>query len=837
MRKQRTAPNIASVVSPLAGNGNTEGEYMMKGVQGDDADRVRTAPVNGEQTNIVLPRTLSTGRLGRTKSNNAIATNNSTPEPPSEIVNANIKIRKVLDDLRIAKQMVGSLLNPEHIEKQLHGAKIKFVQDVARIGKKISVETYESKKQLLQLFEETMRDGDEVLGNVEVMKCLLYTIVSLDLGGYISNSELHVQAATKGNFKFLEMFLQNPTVLANLDIRTIETLLSKCVRLVGVPRRVACLLAIFKGLKDSNLARNRADDMMGLWHAALEQVLSSGNVPPNYSHFSATELSQRRELFQIVVKHPYIPFNLTTKESSDKQTIFSRACREGDAPLVITILQNKKENPATYINRVQSDGTNALQQAAARGHLDVVKLLLANPNIAESVHYEFPGRGNALQLAINMKRDPKMIQMFQAKLAEIGPKKDPSEVEDDSEKTALLGAYERHQQMMGVREKKASDGTTQIKIMVSVLRPTYEQLISIRRKLKAGKAKKKFDDDEDDELDFSDPDDDDDHQAGVDMSTMQEINRLSDITAQQKQNMITKIPRLGEDVLITKDEVKKDVLWLLDQVFQEPDEKDNNANLTKVLLTHLAVNFNFQKLAIDRQWIATSCENGCYHYIELLLTKIPFIEMSIQDSKGGAIEEILDGCCESRIHRVEVLYKLMTVPEYKTVLNFRKFKFALSHAWQRVGEQILSGLSSTSGEIRKSFPDLVKEIVTNCERGYITIDFATPSVKMGNHSIFSKACEVGNVDLITALLLSKNLVPKPAANALHPVSGLTPFMYALYRGHTPTIKALLETNPGFISVDIPCPKLGNKNALQLAEELAEKGKLTEAIVEFIATAE
>eukprot|EP00658_Telonema_sp_P-2_P027557 TRINITY_DN2125_c0_g1_i2.p1 TRINITY_DN2125_c0_g1~~TRINITY_DN2125_c0_g1_i2.p1 ORF type:complete len:672 (+),score=77.00 TRINITY_DN2125_c0_g1_i2:227-2242(+) len=355
MRKQRTAPNIASVVSPLSGVGTSEGEYIMKGVQGDDADRVRTAPVNGEQTNIVLPRTVSTGRLGRTKSNNALTTNTSTPDPPSDnVVNANIKIRKVLDDLRIAKQMVGSLLNPEHIEKQLHGAKIKFVQDVARIGKKISVETYESKKQLLQLFEETMRDGDEVLGNIEVMKCLLYTIVSLDLGGYISNSELHVQAATKGNMKFLEMFLQNPTVLSNLDIRTIENLLGKCVRLVGVPRRVACLLAIFKGLKDSNLARNRADDMLSLWHAALEQVLSSGNVPPNYSHFSATELSQRRELFQIVVKHPYIPFNLTSREASDKQTIFSRACREGDAPLVITILQNKRDDPATYINRVQS---------------------------------------------------------------------------------------------------------------------------------------------------------------------------------------------------------------------------------------------------------------------------------------------------------------------------------------------------------------------------------------------------------------------------------------------------------------------------------------------------
>ncbi|CUG93969.1 Hypothetical protein, putative, partial [Bodo saltans] len=91
-------------------------------------------------------------------------------------------------------------------------------------------------------------------------------------------------------------------------------------------------------------------------------------------------------------------------------SVFSRACREGDLVTVKHLLQR---NRIRNVNQVQSDNTNALQQASARNHPDVVQHLLEVPGIGHSVSYVFPGKGTVLDIAKSLKRDSKIISMLE----------------------------------------------------------------------------------------------------------------------------------------------------------------------------------------------------------------------------------------------------------------------------------------------------------------------------------------------------------------------------------------------------------------------------------------
>lgn len=102
-----------------------------------------------------------------------------------------------------------------------------------------------------------------------------------------------------------------------------------------------------------------------------------------------------------------VSVNFDSVESNDKQTILSRACREGDAELVKIMIARRAELGIGTFSREQSDGTNALQQATARGHMDVVVLLCSLPNedIIPSFEAKVVGKGNVLQIAESMHRE------------------------------------------------------------------------------------------------------------------------------------------------------------------------------------------------------------------------------------------------------------------------------------------------------------------------------------------------------------------------------------------------------------------------------------------------
>lgn len=101
-------------------------------------------------------------------------------------------------------------------------------------------------------------------------------------------------------------------------------------------------------------------------------------------------------------------------EANDRQTIFSRACRQGDTALVERLItlahvmfDATADRTAQVLNRVQSDGTNALQQATARGHLSTVKVLcqIANEYISASFHHVVKGKGTVLDIARTPKQE------------------------------------------------------------------------------------------------------------------------------------------------------------------------------------------------------------------------------------------------------------------------------------------------------------------------------------------------------------------------------------------------------------------------------------------------
>jgi hypothetical protein len=128
-------------------------------------------------------------------------------------------------------------------------------------------------------------------------------------------------------------------------------------------------------------------------------LFSAGNTSdqPKFGVLSNSSMSHQSNRVHV---------NFDTVESNDKQTIFSRACREGDAELVKIIISSRVELGITTLTRTQSDGTNALQQATARGHVDVVGLLctLANDDILAAFEAKVPGKGNVLEIAESLNK-------------------------------------------------------------------------------------------------------------------------------------------------------------------------------------------------------------------------------------------------------------------------------------------------------------------------------------------------------------------------------------------------------------------------------------------------
>lgn len=377
-------------------------------------------PDAGQRTNSTSPESTAAAAQPRRMSSAPPArydvpgADSSAEDSSIKPVNGNLKVKKLLEDLRFSMTSVQDASNAVNkgivideptlqiLRKQVEQSKLKFVSELQKIGPRVAVDTFDTKKQLGELFVELVLEGERRAGNQDVVMAMLTVITSVDFSILIHTKNLLNNALCKGNARMLMSMLLHKPILSLLSSSQMTAFLESWPS--WTEKRCSVLLALLEVAERSKHCQSAASEMQLLWQDTLEKVVSLQQALPD------EDRSDLPALLTTALRHPFIRLSAEV-ESVDKQTIFSRACREGDLVTVSTLLKN---NLVQDMNRVQSDGTNALQQAAARNCVDVVQLLVSQPHARTGIAHAHPSRGTALEVAISLKRDQRIIDLLSA---------------------------------------------------------------------------------------------------------------------------------------------------------------------------------------------------------------------------------------------------------------------------------------------------------------------------------------------------------------------------------------------------------------------------------------
>ncbi|CUG93968.1 transmembrane protein, putative [Bodo saltans] len=176
-------------------------------------------------------------------------------EDEQPAINGTHKIKKVLDDLRTVRSAAQDALSSgraltDHsvevvIRQQVTNAKAKFVADLTKIGARITVDNFELKKQITQLFIELVQEGDmNRPGNLDVVTALLNTVSNVDFAQIITTSRLVDLAMDRGQAKWYVRLLMYKPILTQLTPEYTKMLLESCCR--NQERRCALFMALLE---------------------------------------------------------------------------------------------------------------------------------------------------------------------------------------------------------------------------------------------------------------------------------------------------------------------------------------------------------------------------------------------------------------------------------------------------------------------------------------------------------------------------------------------------------------------------------------------------------------
>ncbi|CUG91976.1 ankyrin repeat protein, putative [Bodo saltans] len=627
----------------------------------------------------------------------------------------------------------------------------------------ITVESTDIKKTVIQLFDDLVKEGDR-RGNMEVIRAMVTCIHSIDFASIIIVRQLHVAVCAEGFPLYLDVFLSMAKVRDALTLSQITQMLQMAT---GHPvYRIGLLTSLFRHVPNSPAGEKHIKDIRHLFHEAFEQAVSLSKAG------LMEDRTQRTELMQEAIKLEDI-VNFSTKDGGDKQTIFSRAAREGDVELVTLLLNN---NLIEDVNRVQPDGTNALQQAAARGHLKVVEVLVRLSNIAPSLAYQYPGRGTALDLAMNSKnKNGLLIQMIKDRAIElrvlvISPEASPSA--SPTARSSSPAPMERRQSKANFARKKSIamgaeqeeelevingvvDGTNVMKVLLTSLKPLYEQMQY--------------------EMSFEPQGEE-----------LRKVGLIKNDLHKAKEATTMKLSKLEPEAQIDlrKEEVRADVLDLMDKLVEETSKMAGNLSLFELLVKRLNKTFDLLVIATDHRWFLTAAANGSVEYITALMELEGAQEHNLE---GFTTKEMFEAAAASTIYRIDSILHLFSFHEK---LNLEYFEAILRPIWHQILEDICAVSRARPQELRSNRMQLIKYMLSHPM-------VAANVEKQGDdrHSIFSRACAEGDAPLVYYLLAPQGgpdgtgYVKQPNVIA---ADSMTPLMHAAFNGHKNVVDVFVQ---------------------------------------------
>ena len=286
----------------------------------------------------------------------------------------------------------------------MQAMKIKLAKDKAVTAKEISMlpasafsgpQLSAAREELNDLLQELTADGDHVEGNLELFQTILKRVPDDVCAEMCKEFDLASTAAYDGSLQYLKAILSLDAKL-ELDVADVAQ-----NAIFNQRFRIQAVTLLLEYADKVDLA-SVAEEICDAWQEFFADVASEARANPKENR------TGRVPLLTKMLQYRVIPIDMSL-EGPDAQTVFSRAAKEGDTEVMTLCLTRGLQKPD--VNRISSDSTTALIQAAVGNQVKAVKMLLSLPQTdAQVVSRE----GSAMFLAKSLKRSPEIVKMLEA---------------------------------------------------------------------------------------------------------------------------------------------------------------------------------------------------------------------------------------------------------------------------------------------------------------------------------------------------------------------------------------------------------------------------------------
>jgi len=270
-------------------------------------------------------------------------------------------------------------------------AAAKTIQGLASSAAALKSLDDDLKNEIQEFFEDMVGEGDHIEGNAAFAQALIDKI-PLDWAEFVSSKHLDSVAAYDGSLEYLELFL----ALEGLETDAVDLLQNA---MFNQSRRIPAVMTVMKYEPQLKL-EEIVDEVLDTWQEFFEDICSQAKSIPR------EDRTGRMELITLMIHHEVLTVD-PMREGADGQTVFSRAAKEGDIPLMKLLLKECKID----VNKVSTDTTTALIQAVVANEVESVKLILAQPKINVG---HVSQEGSALFLARALHRDAAIVKALES---------------------------------------------------------------------------------------------------------------------------------------------------------------------------------------------------------------------------------------------------------------------------------------------------------------------------------------------------------------------------------------------------------------------------------------
>ena len=634
-------------------------------------------------------------------------------------VNGTLKLRKIIGEITAARTALR--VNSEDIgdaqfqriaesRRMLEHAKQKAAQAICAIGERISVEAFEIKRQCIQLVDDIFAETDHRPGNSQLLAALS-RIHSVEMPTSVITRGWLLQCARDGSADYMNLFLGMPEVVETLqEFESLQALMIACSKNNSYrPRLFSVLLARAKSIKGFAIHKK---NLAMAWQQAFELIAAKPKSDADESNVG------RIEALEKMISEPLCAINFMRESSTDNQTVFSRLARDGEVQLLHKIISETAAG-AVDINKVQPDGSTALMQAVVRNEVKVVAFLLKQKNI--DLWKTHPTHGNAVEIAIKMQKDPRIINMLREKAKESR--------EAGAEEPEFLLSAEELQKKAKAKEQKNTlvDGTEALKPMFIGAKPLFEHVENLAR------------------------------QNANPRTLREQVEALE----RAKLNIAQKTHSLSNRVELQEPQ-RTELIELCEMTVVGTDRRGGGVEFLEAMCSHI-VNVDWPKTCVERRWLIASADNSSWRYIDYFLG----LEGIREALPTEQLLEMLKIC---------VRHRTLRIPMTKTVLSHEEnlmFDVRRDHLSPIFNEFAINIASQKRAIVREDRNGRMEVLTRLVRHEYLLVD---PELEdqNDNQTMFSRAAQEGDVELLKLLTESKggnyvrdlNRVQRDGTNAL-----------------------------------------------------------------------